>query len=134
MKFDRMVDILLEQLKIVAPAVKLPSGKVVPGKPGEMHAHVYDRIARRIAQLNNVSLQAAEKRINKLTDQGKFVSGFVDNEGNWHTREEAWNIAKGYDKNIEDQDKDLDQREDGDVHKRLSSEWIPGTRTHPAYL
>jgi len=131
MRFDNIVALILEQLKIVAPAVKLPSGKVVSGKPGEMHVHVYSKIIRRLASLNNVSYQAAERRFNKMFEQGKFESGFIDSEGKFQTRQNAWNISKGYDKEIEKQDKELSQRPDGDTFKKLSSEWIP--QTGPAY-
>lgn len=131
MEFNKLVNLILEQLKIVAPAVKLPSGKVVPGNPGEMHVHVYSKIIRRLASLNNVSYQAAEKKFNKMFEQGQFESGFIDNEGNFQTRQDAWKISKGYDKEIEKQDKELSQRPDGETHKKLSSEWIP--QTGPAY-
>lgn len=132
MKFNELYSLLLEQLKIVAPAVKLPSGKVVAGKAGEMHGNVHTRIINRLASLNNVSREAAEKRFYKMFDQKKLEDGFVDSEGNFQTRKDAWNISKGYDKEIEKQDTELSQREGGgEVFKKLSSEWIP--QTGPAY-
>lgn len=132
MRFDKIVDLILEQLKIVAPAVKLPSGKVVPGRVGEMHANVYDRIISRLASVNKVSRQAAEKKFDKMFAAGQIEAGFIDNEGKFRTRQDAWNISKGYDKEIEKQDKELSQREGGgEIFKKLSSEWIP--QTGPAY-
>lgn len=130
--FKTYYNFILEQLKIVAPAVKLPSGKLVAGKPGETHGHVHSKIINRLASVNNVSREAAEKRFYKMFDQKKLEDGFVDSEGNFQTRQDAWNISKGYDKEIEKQDTELSQREGGgEVFKKLSSEWIP--QTGPAY-
>jgi len=130
MNFVALVELVLEELKIVAPAVKLPSGKVVAGKIGEMHAHIYDRIIRRLSYVNKVPRKVAEKKFNRMFEKGMFESGFIDNEGKFQTRQQAWQIAKGYDKNIADHDKELSTREDGEQFKKMASEFIPGTRAY----
>lgn len=125
MEFNRLVNLLLEELKIVAPAVKLPSGKVIAGKKGDMHANVHDRIINRLASINNVSKEAAANRFYKMYGEDKFKDGFMDSEGHFQTREDAWNIQKKYDKKIADRDVDLSNKPGGDEFKRLASEWIP---------
>lgn len=125
MVFDKIVNLLLEELKIVAPAVKLPSGKVIAGRKGDMHANVHDRIINRLAAINNVSQEAAANRFYKVYGEKKFLDGFIDSEGNFQTREDAWDIQKKYDKKIADRDVELSNKEGGDEFKRLSSEWIP---------
>lgn len=133
MMFDSMVNLILEQLKIIAPAVKLSSGKVVPGKRGEMHAHVYDRIISRLASINNVPHKVAEKRFYKMMEQGQFTDGFVDSEGNFRTRQEAFQIAKGHIPSVAEMDRDLTQKGWKDEEKKMASEFIPGTRLHSAH-
>jgi hypothetical protein len=133
-QFDELVNVILEQLKIIAPAVKFAkSGKIFKGNPGEMHAHVYDRIVQRLASLSGVSFQKAEKKFYKMMHQGQFQDGFIDGEGNYHTRAEAFQVAKKYDSRLADADKDLSKRGWKDEDKAMSSEFIPGTRLHPAY-
>lgn len=128
MRFDKLVNLILEQLKIVAPAVKLSSGKVVPGKLGEMHVHVYDRIINRLASINNVPYKVAEERFNKMFEQGQFVSGFIDNEGKFRTRQEAFQIAKGHIPSVAEMDKDMTKAGLEDKDKKMASEFIPGTK------
>jgi hypothetical protein len=128
MQFDIMVGILLEELKIVAAAIKLPSGKVVAGKKGDMHANLHDRIINRLSAINNVSREAAANRFYKMYGEKKFQDGFIDSEGNFQSREEAWQTSKKYNKRIADRDKELESREDGDGFRKMASEWITEVR------
>jgi len=125
MKFDSIVNLLLENLKIVAPAVKLPSGKVIAGRKGDMHANVHDRIIKRLAAINNVHVDVAAEKFYKMYEKKKFQDGFIDSEGKFQSREDAWKIVKGYNKDIASRDEELSQREDGEEHKKMASEWIP---------
>jgi len=128
MQFDNLVNLILEQLKIVAPAVKFKSGKVYKGKLGEMHAHVHDRIIQRLAAVNNVPEKAAAKRFEKMWQDKQVEDGFIDNEGNFRTRQQAFQIAKGHIPSVAEMDRDLK-----DSQRQMQSEFIPGTRLHPAH-
>lgn len=128
MVFDNVVNFILEQLKVVAPAVKFKSGKVYKGKLGEMHAHVHDRIVQRLAAVNNVSYNTAAKRFERMWQDEQVIDGFIDNEGNFRTRQEAFQIAKGHIPQVAEMDKDLK-----DDQRQMQSEFIPGTRLHPAH-
>lgn len=126
MTFNQVIELLLEELKIVAPAVKLPSGKVVPGKLGDMHVDVYERIIRRLSEINNVPIEVAEKKFYKMFEGGKIEAGFIDNQGHYHTREEAWHIAKKNNKEVEKLDKNPNKR----INK-LVTELLPDTKLRP---
>ena len=130
MLFNQLYNYILEQLKIVAPAVKLASGKVISGKIGEMHAHIHERIIRRLALINGVDFKVAMKRFNKMHEEGKVVDGFMDNERNFQTRQEAWQTAKEYNEFVADKDKELSLQKNGDRNKNMASEYIPGTRAY----
>lgn len=120
MEFNNLVNLLLEELKIVAPAVKLPSGKVIPGKKGDMHANVHDRIIDRLAAINNVPKEAAANKFYKMWGEGKFKDGFIDSEGEFQTREKAWEISKKYNKKVQR----MSAERLGSPGK-MASEWIP---------
>jgi hypothetical protein len=125
-QFDDAVQMLLEKLKIVAPAVKLPSGKVVAGKPGNMHVDVHDRIIKRLAALHHVSKQVASNRFYRMTaGHFEFEDGFVDSAGHFQTRQQAWHTSKKYNPKIARKEAALQGRKNADEHRKMASEWIP---------
>jgi hypothetical protein len=94
MNFKQYYSIILERAKIVAPAVKdLQTNRIVKGNFGEIHANIYDRLVRKLAVLKKINRDRAANIFNKKFGK-RFASGFIDNQGKFYNREEAFELSK----------------------------------------
>jgi hypothetical protein len=115
MNFKQYFSIILEQAKIVAPAVKdLQTNRVIKGNFGELHMNIYDRIVAKLATLKKMNRDRAADIFNKKFGK-RFESGFIDNEGKFYNREEAFELSK----------QKIMSRDPERTYKKLASEDLP---------
>ena len=94
MTFKQYFSFIAEHVKIAAPAIKdLSNGRVIKGKLGEMHVNIYDRLVSKLAAMKNMKFDRAANLFNKKFGK-RFESGFVDNNGKYYNRTEAFELSK----------------------------------------
>lgn len=116
MNFRQFYSFIAEHVKIAAPAVKdLETGRVFKGRLGEMHVNIYDRLVSKLAAMKKIrNFDKAANLFNKKFGK-RFESGFVDNNGKYYNRSEAFELSR--EKILA---KDPERR-----HKELASEDLP---------
>lgn len=93
-EFNSLINLLIERLFLVAPALKLKTnGKVFVGKKGDTHSDLYDRLIQRYVDVTMASTEAIQKRINEMIEGGKIEEGFVDDKGKFYNKQEALALA-----------------------------------------
>jgi hypothetical protein len=96
MKFDKLVTLILERLRITNPALRITStGEIINLRPGDepTHGSLYQDLERRLSKQKNITLDQAYKEVTKMKKNNEIISGFVDNEGNFYDRKEAYKLA-----------------------------------------
>ena len=96
MQFDNLVSLILERLRITNPALKIIStGEIINLRPGDepTHGSLYQDLQRRISKQENITFDQAYDVVTKMKRNNEFISGFVDNEGNFYDRKEAYKLA-----------------------------------------
>ena len=98
MRFDSYVTLILERLRITDPALKLVgTGEVITGIPGKSeHAGLYELLAKHIKGHNNITFDQAVSIASKMIKDNKVLAGFVDNEGKFYDRKEAYRLANPF--------------------------------------
>lgn len=98
MKFDSYINLILERLRITDPALKIVStGEIITGIPGRQdHAGLYELLAKKIKGTNNISFDQAVAIASKMLKTDEVISGFVDNEGKFYDRKEAYQLANPF--------------------------------------
>jgi len=98
MKFDSYVNLILERLRITDPALKIVStGEVITGVPGKQdHAGLYELLAKKIKGSKDISFEQAVAIASKMFKNDEVISGFVDNEGKFYDRKEAYRLANPF--------------------------------------
>jgi hypothetical protein len=96
MKFDKLVTLILEKLRITNPALRITStGEIINLRPGDepTHGSLYRDLERRLSKQKNITLDQAYNEVTKMKKNNEIISGFVDNEGNFYDRKEAYKLA-----------------------------------------
>jgi hypothetical protein len=96
MQFDNLVTLILERLRITNPALKVAStGEIINLRPGDepTHGSLYQDLERRLSKQKNITLDQAYNEVTKMKKNNEIISGFVDNEGNFYDRKEAYKLA-----------------------------------------
>jgi hypothetical protein len=98
MQFDNLVTLILERLRITDPALKIVStGEVITGVPGKQdHAGLYELLAKKIKGDESISFEQALVIASKMLKNDEVISGFVDNEGKFYDRKEAYRLANPF--------------------------------------
>lgn len=96
--FERLV--LEALLKVVGPAILFKPDVLVKGKAGMAHMMLWGELPAAIAKKYNVSLSRAEQMIDTAPED-KIISGFITSDGRFVNRQQAWNIAKKYNKTVQ---------------------------------
>ena len=112
---------LLEKLiKILGPALLYkPENVMVSGPIGTHHFMLYAKLTKALARKMNVSESKAEQIIDLARDH-ELITGFKTSEGKFVTREQAWDIAKKYKKNVQQ----MDAARLGSKGSKLASEYL----------
>lgn len=98
MKFDSLVTLILERLRITDPALKIvATDEIITGEPGKQeHAGLYEILAKHIMGIKSISFDKAVAVASKMLKDGEVISGFVDNEGKFYDRKEAYKLANPF--------------------------------------
>ena len=98
MQFDNLITLILERLRITDPALKIvATGEVITGIPGKQeHAGLYEILAKSIKSDKNISFDKAVAIASKMLKDGEVISGFIDNEGKFYDRKEAYKLANPF--------------------------------------
>jgi len=98
MKFNSYVALILERLRITDPALKIvATGEIITGIPGKQeHAGLYELLAKSIKGNRSISFDKAVAIASKMLKDGEVISGFVDNEGKFYDRREAYKLANPF--------------------------------------
>jgi len=89
MNYNNLVSYLLEANRIAGTAIlDTETGRVIKGRPGELHVNIYDRLVKKLARLKRYSIDKAANIFNKKFGK-RFTSGFVDDAGKFYNREDA---------------------------------------------
>lgn len=119
-EFDSLFKLLIERLSIVAPALRLKlNGTVFAGKTGDMHIDLYDRLIQKYIDVTKAPADMVERKVMKMSTDGNIEEGFVDNNGKFYSRNEAWQLAKQDNEKVQKLDKA------GEEPKEMRSELIP---------
>lgn len=98
--FDQLI--LEALLKITGPAILYkPEKVIVKGPIGTSHMMLWDKLRIALAKKLNISPDKADNIID-TTDERDLITGFMTSEGKFVNRQQAWNIAKEYKKNVQD--------------------------------
>jgi hypothetical protein len=81
---------------------------------------LYPRLTKALAKKMNISEDKADTIIGHAKADTELIAGFKTSEGKFVTREQAWNIAKQYKKNVQY----MDASRLGSKGSKLSSEYL----------